>query len=128
MPNTVEIRIYPDPSQPPALIQANIPWYAGISALQAMITGEAMNPKNFAFRVEYRSIYGAQIDSIDGLADGDRPGHYWLFFVDGVESNVGASEAVLQEDAAKTSVLVEWKYTDLSSTASPTKDARTAPL
>lgn len=128
MSNTVELRIYPDPAKPPAVVQAGIPWFAGITALQAMITGEAMNPKNFAFRVEYRSIYGAQIDSIDGLADGDTPNHYWLFSVDGVEAAVGASEAIIQEDAVKVSALIEWKYTDVSAGAPASLALKTNPL
>jgi hypothetical protein len=127
MANTVELRIYPDPSSPPPITHV-IPWYAGLTALPAMVTGEAMNPKKFSFRVEYRSIYGAQIACIDGLADGDKAGHYWLFFVDGKESQVGASEAIIFEDAAKTTALIEWKYIDLSSTPSPTKDLKTKAL
>jgi hypothetical protein len=126
--NTVEIKIYPDPAQPPSIAQAGIPWFAGMTALQAMIVGESMNPKNFAFRVEYRSIYGAQIDAIDGLADGDQPDHYWLFFVDGQESQVGVSEAVLSEDATKTYVLIEWKYSVVQAASSSTLALKTQSL
>ncbi|GLQ91970.1 DUF4430 domain-containing protein [Dyella acidisoli] len=125
---TVEINIYADQTQPPSLILSGIPWYAGMTALQAMIIGEALNTKNFAFRVEYRSIYGAQIDSIDGLSDGDQPNHYWLLFVDGKESLVGASEAIIKEDPSKRSSLVEWKYTDMSAQAAVSLPLKTRPL
>ena len=128
MPNTVEIKIYPDPAQPPSIDQAGIPWFAGMTALQAMTVGEAMNPRNFAFRVEYRSIYGAQIDSIDGLSDGDQANHYWLFYVDGQESQVGVSEAILSEDAVKTSVLIEWKYSAVPAANSATVALKSKPL
>src|SRR5271155_2881382 len=41
-----------------------------------------MHSTNFGLRVPYRSIYGsiygAQIDAIDGVSDGDQPNHYWL--------------------------------------------------
>jgi hypothetical protein len=115
MANIVKINIYADPSKPqPTLTLPDVPWYAGITALQAMVIGEAMHPSNFSFRVVYRSIYGAFIDSIDGVTDGDQPNHYWMLYVDGDESEVGASEAILQEDETITRVVVEWRYVDVS--------------
>jgi|SRR5450631_3101690 hypothetical protein len=60
------------------------------------------------------SIYGAFIDSIDGLADEDQPNHYWMMYVDGEETQVGASEAILLEDETRTHVVVEWRYCDVS--------------
>jgi hypothetical protein len=105
-----------------------MPWYAGITVLQAMVIGEAMNAANFAFRVEYRSIYGAQIDSIDGLSDGDQPNHYWIVYVDGVMSQVGPSEAILQENPGKQTALVEWKYQDMSGKPAAAIARKTAPL
>jgi hypothetical protein len=111
----VQIRIYGDPNNPsPTLSLPDVPWFAGITALQAMIIAEAMNPINFVFRVEYRSIYGAQIDSIDGVTDDDTPNCYWLLWIDHNQSAVGASEAILMEDPSKTTALVEWKFTDIS--------------
>jgi|SRR5476649_434127 len=128
MAYTVDVKIYADPASPPTLTLPNLPWYAGLTVLQAMVIGEAMNAQNFAFRVEYRSIYGAQLDSIDGLSDGDKPNHYWLLFVDGVESTVGASEAIIQENPSKQSALIEWKYSDLSSAASTSVQLKTKAL
>jgi hypothetical protein len=115
MANVVQIRIYSDPANPnPTHSLPDVPWYAGITVLQAMVIGESMNPTNFVFRVEYRSIYGAQIDSIDGTTDGATPNHYWLLWVNGVESAVGASEAILFEDLTNQTALVEWKYIDVT--------------
>jgi hypothetical protein len=115
MANIVRIDIYADPSKPnPTLSLPDVPWYAGITALQAMVIGEALHPWNFSFRVVYRSIYGAFIDSIDDLADGDKPNHYWMLYIDGDEAKVGASEAILLEDVNKTQVIVEWRYLDVS--------------
>jgi hypothetical protein len=128
MAYTVDIKIYNNPALPPSLTLSGVPWYAGLTALQAMITGEAMNVANFTFRVEYRSIYGAQIDCIDGLADGDKANHYWLLFIDGIEAAVGASEAIIDEGPTKTSTLVEWKYTDLSGGPSASSALKTNPL
>ncbi|MBV8825281.1 MAG: DUF4430 domain-containing protein [Hyphomicrobiales bacterium] len=118
MANIIKINIYADPSQPnPTLSLPDVPWYAGITALQAMIIGEALHPSSFMFRVIYRSIYGAFIDSIDGLADEDQPNHYWMLYIDGDEAEVGASESILLEDANKTQVIIEWRYVDISGAA-----------
>lgn len=115
MANIVKINIYADTAKPdPTLSLPDVPWYAGITVLQAMIIGEALHPSNFSFRVIYRSIYGAFIDSIDGLADEDQPNHYWMMYVDGEETQVGASEAILLEDETRTHVVVEWRYCDVS--------------
>jgi Domain of unknown function (DUF4430) len=115
MANIVKINIYADPSKPdPTVSLPDVPWYAGITALQAMIIGEALHPSNFSFRVIYKSIYGAFIDCIDGLADEDQPNHYWMLYIDGDEAEVGASESILLEDASKTHVTIEWRYVDVS--------------
>lgn len=91
--------IYADPNSPaPTMTLPDVPWYAGITALQAMIIGEAMHPSNFSFRVVYRSIYGAFVDSIDAVIDEDIPDWYWLLAIDGIDSNVGASEGRDQDD------------------------------
>jgi hypothetical protein len=113
--NTVEIKIFKDPGSPPTHDIQNVPWFAGITVLQAMVIGEAMyHLANFEFRVKYRSVYGAYIDSIDGLADGDKPDNYWMLYIGGKVSNYGASESLLFEDDTTTTVLVEWKYEDMA--------------
>jgi hypothetical protein len=118
MANVVKINIYANAASPdPTLSLPDVPWYAGITALQAMIIGEALHSSNFSFRVIYRSIYGAFVDSIDGVTDEDQPNHYWMMYVDGEESPVGASEAILLEDDTKTHILVEWRYCDVSDAA-----------
>ncbi len=93
-----------------------------------MIIGEAMHSANFSFRVLYRSIYGAQIDSIDGVSDGDKPNHYWLLYVNGQESLVGASEAILLEDLANQIALVEWRYQDVTAMPHSAAKPKTAPI
>jgi hypothetical protein len=123
--NVVQISIYADPVSPPVVLP-DVPWFAGITVLEAMIIGEAMHTSNFVFRVQYRSIYGAQIDSIDGVSDGDQPNHYWVFSVDGVSSQVGASEAILFEDNTKQSVDVEWRYSDFSQSPESAPKMKTA--
>ena len=129
MPNLVKINIFADPSKPnPTLSLPDVPWYPGITALQAMIIGEALHPQNFSFRVVYRSIFGAFVDSIDGLDDEHIPNHFWMLFIDGQESPVGASEAILPEDTTKTSTIVEWRYDDVSDGATGQAALKTRPL
>jgi hypothetical protein len=125
--NIIQIRIYADPNDPnPTQTLPDVPWYAGITVLQAMILGEAMNPTNFSFRVEYRSIYGAQIDGIDGKIDAASPNCYWLLWINGAESAVGASEAILLEDLTNQKALVEWRYTDVTKMQSKSVGLKTS--
>jgi hypothetical protein len=129
MANVVQIRIYADPTNPqPTGSLPDVPWYAGITVLQAMIIGEAMNATNFSFRVEYRSIYGAQIDSIDTVTDNAAANLYWLLWVNGKESAVGASEAILFEDLTNQTALVEWRYKDVATLQHASLAAKTAAL
>jgi hypothetical protein len=129
MANLVKVQIYAHPnSGSPTLTLPDVPWFAGITVLQAMIIGEAIHSANFSFRVLYRSIYGAQIDSIDGLSDGDKPDHYWLLYVNGQESQVGASEAILMEDLTNQIAVVDWRYVDVSGDQNAAPKLKTADL
>ena len=129
MPNTIAIKIFKNPSGTPTHDIKDVPWFAGVTVLQAMVIGEAMHhAANFEFRVKYRSVYGAYIDSIDGLSDGDQPNHYWMVFINGQMSNYGASEALVFEDDTTTTALVEWKYLDGSEAQHPQVLARTKAL
>jgi hypothetical protein len=93
-----------------------------------MIIGEALHPNDFSFRVIYRSVYGAFIDSIDSLADGDKPNHYWLLYINGDEAQVGATEAILLEDSAERVVIIEWRYVDTSQGKHAQAEYKTNPL
>ncbi len=129
MSNVVQIKIYADPSSSnPTMTLPDIPWYAGITALQAMIIGEAMYASNFSFRVAYRSIYGAFVDSIDNVTDNDTPNHYWLLTIDGSDPGVGASEAIIQESTTNTRALVEWRYESASRRHSKQAELKAKPL
>ena len=127
MANSITIKIYGDPSESaPTDVLSDIPWFAGINALQAMVIGEAMYEKNFSFRVVYRSIFGAFVDSIDGVADDPATNRFWILYINGEEATVGASEAIIQEDQSITSALVEWRYTVVSE--SPQAVLKSKPL
>jgi len=56
---------------------------------------------------------GGFVHSIDGVAEGERGGdpYDWFFFVDGVESPIGAADVALQGDER-----VWWDYRDWSAT------------
>jgi hypothetical protein len=127
--NTVHIKIFKDPALTPTHDIEDVPWFAGITVLQAMVIGEAMyHQANLEFRVKYRSVYGAYVDSIDGLADGDKPNHSWMLYIDGKASSYGASESLLFEDDSTTSVLIEWKYEDMLAKEHQQVALRTKPL
>jgi hypothetical protein len=127
--NTVHIKIFKDPALTPTHDIEDVSWFAGITVLEAMVIGEAMyHQANFEFRVKYRSVYGAYVDSIDGLADGDKPNHSWMLYIDGKASSYGASESLLFEDDSTTSVLIEWKYEGMSAKEHQQVARRTKPL
>ena len=107
MANTVSIKIT-DPSKPLVLIE-NIPWFPGITVLQAMIIGQEMYHKQFSFRAVYASFFGAFIDMIDGTEDAGN--NFWLFSINNAQSPVGVSEAILLEDQEEgQNVEIEWIY------------------
>jgi hypothetical protein len=114
MTKTIKIKIYADPRKTDATSElADIPWYPGITALQAMVIGGSLNHDRFSFRVLYSSMHGAFIDRIEDI-EGDKSGHAWLFYINGKQSDVGASEAVLKEDTTSHTALLEWRYMSTS--------------
>jgi hypothetical protein len=93
-----------------------------------MIIGEAMYEKSFDFRVVYRSIFGAFIDSIDDLEDDPSAQRFWLLYINGQESSVGVSEAIISEDETVTSAVVEWRFDDVSQTSRTQADLKSKSL
>jgi len=73
-----------------------------------------MYEKRFSFRVVYRSIYGAFIDCIDDVADNPARHCFWMLYINGTEAQIGASEAIIQEDEVITSATIDWRYEDVS--------------
>jgi hypothetical protein len=107
--HTISISVFVDPSKPATLVVSGIPWYPGITVLQAMVLADAMTEPAFSFRAVYASFYGAFIDQIIGTADADI--HYWMLSVDADSAQVGTSTQLIVEDPKPTNVDVEWKYT-----------------
>jgi|GEM_PF-2591240 len=127
--NRVTVNVFKDPASPdPSHQLTNIPWFAGLTALQAMVIGEAMYEASFSFRVVYRSVFGAFIDSIDGLEDDPTTQHFWTLYINGVESNVGASEAIILEDETIDLAVIEWRFADFSAGPSKQVDLKTKSL
>jgi Domain of unknown function (DUF4430) len=113
-PNTVSLSIQADPSSPPKKF-LHIPWYPGITVLQAMVIAQSMNPGSFSFRALYDSFFGAFIDEIDNVADANPK--FWLFSVNNAPSPVGVSEAIILENTAGVNVEVEWVFGPASDSA-----------
>ena len=105
--NTVSLSVQADPSSQPKKF-VDIPWYPGITVLQAMIIAQSMNPGAFSFRALYHSFYGAFVDEIDDVPDADPK--YWLFSVNNASSPVGVSEAIVLESAAGVNAEIEWVF------------------
>ena len=81
-------------------------------SLQAKESDTVMRATEASADVETR-YGGGFVRSIDGVAEGERGGdpHDWFFFVDGVESPVGAADVALKGDER-----VWWDYRDWSAT------------
>jgi Domain of unknown function (DUF4430) len=105
--NTISILISQESSEPPKQV-TGIPWYPGITVLQAMVIAQSMHPGSFSFRVLYHSFYGAFVDMIDGVADADPK--YWTVSVSNNQLPVGVSEAIVLEDRQGENVEIEWKF------------------
>ena len=108
MANTISISVDPGDGTAPKQF-TGIPWFPGITVLQAMVIGQSMNPGTFSFRVLYHSFFGAFVDAIDDVADED--GKFWLFSVEDQPSSLGVSEAVILEDQSGENIDVEWLFT-----------------
>lgn len=109
-PNTVSIAIYEDIHQPPSKTFTGVPWFPGMTILEAMVIGQAMNSASFEFQVEYNSAYGAFVNKVDGTVDAGSL--FWMVQVDGVDSQVGVSEAIIIEAPGGQNVEIEWQFRD----------------
>lgn len=123
--NTVIVSIVETVGQPARQV-ADIPWYAGMTALSAMILADAMtepaghrgtpqyqHDTDFSFRVVYSSMFGAFVDQIGGMSASG--GKFWMLYVfpkgsPEKASPVGVSEALLVEDGVGQTVVVEWRF------------------
>ncbi|HEX7841326.1 MAG TPA: hypothetical protein VF469_27800 [Kofleriaceae bacterium] len=140
MKNTVTVRIGAADGMPAHQV-INIPWYAGMRALDAMIIADAITESaghcgtpeyqpelDFSFRATFSSMYGAFVDQIAGVEGHD--GMYWLLYIylEGQApwlSARGVSEALLIADMAGLNVVVEWLY-ETPPASLPTSSADTA--
>jgi hypothetical protein len=113
--NTVSIAVYQDASLPATKTFTNIPWFPGMTILQAMVLAQAMYVGSFEFQVEYNSMYGAFVNQIDSTAD--KGTFYWLVQQNHVVARVGVSEAIIFEGHPGQNVEIEWIYTDTSDSA-----------
>lgn len=100
--------MFPDPQQPAAKSVPGIPWFPGITVLQAMSIADSIIDTSFTFRVVYASFYGAFVDMIDGVPDAN--GNYWILYIDGVQASTGVSEAIIVENTPGANVDIEWKF------------------
>jgi hypothetical protein len=124
MPNptgsTVSIQIDKGDGNPAGSFD-NIPWYPGLTILQAMIIAQAMYPSAFNFKINFHSEYGAFVESIDDTAE--NAGKYWMLALDGKEEGFGPSEAIIVESPTGAKSTVLWT---LKVPSAPVKSVHTA--
>jgi hypothetical protein len=109
MPNatgsTVKILIDKGDGSAPAEFPS-VAWYPGLTIIQAMIVAQAMYPDSFNFRVNYHSVYGAFVESIDDASEGN--GKYWMLSLGPDKEDVGPSEAIIIENPVGSVATVSW--------------------
>jgi hypothetical protein len=104
--NTISLSIKSDSSSPPKVV-SNIPWFPGVTVLQAMVIAQAMD-QTFSFRAVYHSFYGAFVDDIDDKIDAAP--NFWMFSLNHAQSLLGVSEAIVPEDVSGVNVEIEWVF------------------
>lgn len=125
MKNTVTVRIGAAEGMPAHEV-IHIPWYAGITALDAMIIADAATEPagdrgtpgykpalDFSFRATFSSMHGALVDQIAGISGHDEECWMLYIYLEGQTpqlSTRGVSEALLIEDTAGLNIVVEWCY------------------
>jgi hypothetical protein len=72
-----------------------VPWFPGITVLEAMVIGQAMAEASFNFRVVYHSKFGAFVDLVDYDAEG--AGKYWILRLNGEIAKRGPSEEIIDQ-------------------------------
>jgi hypothetical protein len=106
--STVKIVVSAPGKQTPAL--DGIPWFPGLTVLQAMVIGQAMaGPTGFSFRTVYHSQFGAYVDEIDDALEGG--GDYWLLRLadpNGPLTDFGPAEQILAEPVQGSTLAVYW--------------------
>jgi Domain of unknown function (DUF4430) len=111
--NTVSLKIADPNGGPPSLFE-NIPWFAGMTILEAMLITQGMYEPGFRFQVEYNSFFGAFVNSIDGTPDQEN--NFWIVQINGKDCDLGVSEAIIFEQPNQ-NVEVEWQYRDITQQA-----------
>ncbi len=74
----------------------------GTNLLELMEILVEKNKSDFSFKYKKYPGVGIFINEINGQSDG--PGNYWLYYINGVESSVGASDYQLKPED-----MIEWR-------------------
>ncbi len=106
--STVAISVMIPGRKTPQIV--DVPWYPGLTVLQAMIVGQAMvGPSAFSFRTVYHSTYGAYVDVIDDAVESG--GKYWVLRIGGPQSppaSFGPAEQILDEPPEDSVTQIIW--------------------
>jgi hypothetical protein len=103
--STAAIEIFSAGKEHPSL--TGIPWFPGLTVLQAMVIGQAMYGETaFCFRLVYHSEYGAFVDMIDDVPQGG--GDFWFLRVDAQDAAFGPAEQILAQPPQGAVCTISW--------------------
>jgi hypothetical protein len=101
--NTIKINIYADPSRPePSLSLPDVPGHAGITALQATIIGEALDPSPSIFVFSIAQCLALLWTVLIRQVMATRQTTIGCSKIDGEEVRLSASESILLDGQTKT--------------------------
>lgn len=90
---SITLRILADGTSAASRTIGDIPWYPGITILDALMIADGMFEDTFTFQIKYTSVFGAWMEEVDGVANASPK--YWFFHVNDVPIEVGPSSLVL---------------------------------
>lgn len=90
--NTISLAVMPTPGSPSHFF-GSVPWYPGITVLDALILADAMIEDTFTFTILYGSGYGAFVQQFDQSPPPS--GAYWMLYVNNILADHGVSETML---------------------------------
>lgn len=115
---SITLRILSDSSGTPSRTIENIPWYPGITILDAMLIADGMFADTFTFTLTYTSEYGAWLNAVDGKSNSNS--EFWLFVVNGKQADEGVSSFVIDKPLNETPVALDLVFTTFQNGSHPT--------
>lgn len=95
----------------PPFKRLSIPWFVNQTGFQALTLGTTTSISLNFTSTFYPDFGGEFVGQIDGIPEAPLlSSSYWIFFVNGVESQIGISQVILQPDDTLEWVFGQWYY------------------